>query len=172
MTPESFMVLLGDHIRLAPAGAKPCTVQAIECHDGYRGHAMVGMQVVGADAVGRMGVASGDPVAPGKVYRCSRIVEKPSVEIARDQLAVADLGDDAFLAHAGVYVFRPTIFRCFREIAESHPDGEIGLTEAQQMLLEKIPDGSYLLRVDGRVFDVGHPAGYGAAVDAVRTAEL
>lgn len=169
---ESFMVLLGDHVRLAAPGAKPCTVQVIECHDGYRGHAMVGMQVVGADWVSQMGVAGGDPVAPGRVYRCSRIIEKPTPAVAGEQLAVADLGDDSFLAHAGVYVFRPTIFRCLREIAQQAGDAEIGLTEAQQMLLEKIPDSSYLLRVDGEVLDVGNPAGYAAAIDAVRAAAV
>ena len=169
---ETFMVLLGDHVRLPAPGAKPCTVQAIECFDGYRGHAMVGMQVVGADQVDRVGVACGEPAMPGKVYRCRHIIEKPDAATAREELAVPDLGEEAFLAHAGIYVFRPTIFRCLREIGEAAGDGEIGLTEAQTLLLEKAPGESYLLRLDGQVLDVGYPAGYAAAVDAVRARAL
>ncbi len=165
---ETFMVLLGDHLRLPAAGAKPCTVQAVECFDGFRGHAVVGMQVVDVDQVDRVGVACGEPVAPGKVFRCRHIVEKPSAAVARESLQIPGLGEGAFLAHAGVYIFRPTIFTCLRELVDG-ADGEIGLTEAQALLLEKAPGESYLLRVDGQVLDVGYPAGYAAAAEAVRS---
>jgi len=45
--------------------------------------------------------------------------------------------------------------------------GELGLTEAQSLLLASHPEDHYLLAVAGATYDAGHPAGY-AARAAVR----
>ena len=167
--PEPFVVLLGDHVHVANAGAKGCLAQVTGAFEGYRGAAMVGMQIVGPEEVSRVGVAAGEPIVPGHVYRCCRLIEKPSVAAARDQLVTPDLAADRFLAHAGIYIFKPEIFVYLRELADdAERTGELGLTDAQQRLLARRPDDYYLTTIAGRVYDVGHPAGYADAQQAFR----
>ena len=171
--PDPFMVLLGDHIRLPASGAKPCAAQVAEAAEAFRGAAAVGVQLVGAGDVHLVGVCAGEPVAADRVYRCRRIVEKPDAATAAVELTTPGLPADQYLAHAGIYLFRPEIFACLAELAaQPGRSGEHGLTEAQQLLLARHPDDYYLMRIAGEVFDVGHPAGYAEAFQAFRQTSM
>jgi UTP--glucose-1-phosphate uridylyltransferase len=171
--PDPFMVLLGDHVRLPAAGTKPCAAQVAEAAEGFRGAAAVGVQLVGAAEVHLVGVCAGEPVVADHVYRCRQIVEKPDAATAETELTTPGLPDGKYLAHAGVYLFRPEIFACLAELtAQPGRSGEHGLTEAQQLLLARHPDDYYLMRIAGDVFDVGHPAGYAETFQAVRQAPM
>ena len=85
----------------------------------------------------------------GDVFELQRLVEKPSVEEAPSNLAVA-----------ARYVFSPVIFE---KLAETQPGkgGEIQLTDAIQLVLEAGGKGIGLrLRPDERRFDIGNFESY------------
>lgn len=163
--PESFMVLLGDHLRLPVGAARPCAAQVAEAADGFRGSAVVGVQVVGADQLCLVGVCAGESVVADHVYRCLRIVEKPDPATAAE-LTTPGLPPNRYLAHAGIYIFSPEIFACLDELAGG--PGELGLTAAQERLLARHGEDYYLIRIAGNVHDAGCPDGYADAVAAFR----
>jgi len=168
---DPFLLFLGDYVYVAEEGAPPCAAQVAAAFGQYAGAAMVGMQPIGQDELARCGVARGDPVA-GNVFRCTRLIEKPDLDTARRRLVTPGLPDGRFLAHCGIYAFSPALFDCLDELVQRDRSGgeEIQLADAQQMLLERHPRDYYLLRISGRGYDTGTPAGYAETFDAIRHA--
>jgi len=168
---EPFMLLLGDHVYATAERGRPCGAQVVEAYAEHRGAAMVGMHVVGPEALGGVGVARGRLVR-GSVYVCEHIKEKPDPETARRELVSPDLGAERFLAHAGIYLFTPEIFDCLHQLTAAYrPAGkELELTDAQAILRQRHPEDYYLVRIAGQCLDAGTPAGYAAAFEAIRRA--
>lgn len=166
---EPFMMLLGDHAWVSAERARPSAAQVVDAYAEHRGAAMVGMQVVAPEALPSVGVARGRLVKD-RLYVCEDIVEKPTVEVARQRLTSPDLGPEKYLAHNGMYVFSPEIFDCLRELSRAYrPAGEeLQLTAAQQLLLSRHREDYFLLSVAGRCMDCGTPCGYAEAFDAIR----
>jgi UTP--glucose-1-phosphate uridylyltransferase len=166
---EPFLLLLGDYVFRAEAGEPSCADQVISAFAAEGGAAVVGMQAVGPDALGRCGVACGEPLS-GDIYKCIRLAEKPGLAEARAKLRTPGLPPDRFLAHFGIYAFSPVLFDCLNELVETRrpKHQEIELADAQAMLLERFPEEYFLLRVRGTAIDAGTPAGYAAAQAAVR----
>jgi UTP--glucose-1-phosphate uridylyltransferase len=166
---EPFLVLLGDHVHVAAGSARPCGAQVVDAFAERRGAATIGVQVVGADELPRVGAARGLP-ATDTVYRCQESIEKPNAATARQRLVTPGLGADRFLAHAGIYLFTPEIFDCLRELTRAYrPAGEeLQLTDAEAALLRRHPEDVYLVRIAGQCLDAGTPAGYAAAQEALR----
>ena len=163
----SVMVLLGDHIHL-PAPDRPApAAQVAEAFADRRPAAMVGVQAVDAAELHLVGVCRGAEPA-GCVYKCMDVVEKPDAATAAEKLTTPGLPDGKYLAHAGIYVFGPEIFDCLAPLVAARAEGtEVGLTEAQQALLARRPEGCFLCRIEGLTLDVGTPAGYAAAQAAM-----
>jgi UTP--glucose-1-phosphate uridylyltransferase len=160
------MVLLGDHVHLAEDGPGPVAEVASAFAAGEAA-AVVGVQRVGAEGLGLVGVCRGEP-AGERLYRCTDIVEKPDAATAADRLITPGLPAGQYLAHAGIYAFSAEIFDCLARRVAARPDGrEVGLTEAQQDLLARHRDGYLLREVTGRTLDTGTPAAYAAAVAAL-----
>ena len=168
-----FLLLLGDHVYLAEPGRPPCGRQVIDAFAARQGVAMVGMQPVGPEQLSLVGVAAGRGLGEG-VYRCTDFVEKPDSDTARRRLVTADLGEDRFLAHCGIYVLAPEIFDCLAELARADraAGAEVQLADAQSMLLRRHPQDYYLYRIAGRALDTGTPAGYSAAQWALHEARI
>ncbi|MDY6914280.1 MAG: sugar phosphate nucleotidyltransferase [Planctomycetota bacterium] len=166
---EGFCMLLGDHIYTAQPDRPTCAGQVVAAFDDRRPAAMIGMQTVGPEELARVGTAGGKPVGDN-IYRCTSLVEKPSIATARAKLRTPGLGEDKFLAHCGIYIFTPEIFDCLAELsARVSPAGqELPMTEAQQILLRRHPEDYYLLRIAGAAYDTGNTAGYAAAQAAIR----
>ena len=166
---QPFLLLLGDHVWVAAERARPCAAQVAEAHAARRGAAMIGMQVVGAEDLGRFGIARGRLLAEN-VYACEDLAEKPDAGAARQRLVSPDLGEGRYLAHGGLYLFTPEIFDCLRELARAYrPAGEeLQLTDAQAILRRRHPEEYFLVRVAWRCLDAGTPAGYAAAAEAIR----
>jgi len=161
------LVLLGDHMHLADAGAPPCAAQVAAAFESTPAAAMVGMQTVGPDELAKVGVAAGTPLGES-IYRCSELIEKPTLRAARHKLVTPGLSADSFLAHCGIYAFGPEIFECIEAArAEMQAGGEIELTASQRILLGRHPNDYYLIKVAGRAYDIGTPAGYAEAFRAV-----
>ncbi|MBS3733945.1 MAG: hypothetical protein KGY99_03355 [Phycisphaerae bacterium] len=163
---EPVCVLLGDHVRRA-AGRSSCTAQVLAAMDAHAPDVMIGMQVIGPEALERCGVAAGEPLgdpAAGGVYRCTALIEKPDAATAQRELVTPGLGADRYLAHAGIYAFTPAIFDALRDLSAEGADGEIELTEAERRLCGR---GEVLLcRVAGDVLDTGTPGAYADAFAA------
>jgi len=154
------MVFLGDHVHLCPCGCGSPAAQVAEAFAANGPAAMVGVQIVRGETVERVGVCRGEPLE-GFVYRCTRIVEKPTLSAAREFLVTPGLPKGKYLAHAGIYVFTAEIFDCLEPLVASRPEGaEVGLTEAQQELLARHRQDYLLLRIEGMTYDMGTPAGY------------
>ncbi len=171
------MVLLGDHIHLPAAGAPAPTAQVREVFAGGSVSAVVGVQVVSEQELRLVGVCRGEPLGPSDcagqtgqdVYRCTDIIEKPDPATAARRLSSPGLPPRRYLAHAGIYLFTEEIFDCLEPLVARRAEGaEVGLTEAQQALLERHPDAYLLVRIAGRTCDVGTPAGYVAAQAQIR----
>ena len=162
---ESFAVLLGDHAYAYP-GERSCIQQVAGAYRDHPGAAMIGVQTVPETELLRVGTAAGERITDN-VYRCTRFVEKPSVQVAGEQLRTSGLDEGQYLAHCGIYVFQPVIFDCLREVAGVSPtDGELELSAAQSVLLDRCGESYYLCRISGRAFDVGSPRGYAGAQEA------
>jgi UTP--glucose-1-phosphate uridylyltransferase len=158
---DPFMLLLGDHIHVTHDMRPTCAQQVVRAFAAQRAAAMVGVYTIGPDKLSSVGVAAGEHVVDS-TYRCTEFVEKPDVDTARRRLVTEGLQPDEFLAHCGIYVFTDDIFECLRCLMRSNPSGheEVELAAAQAMLLEQQAYDYYLVRVSGRVYDTGFPAGY------------
>lgn len=166
---EPFLLLLGDHVRLPEAGRPSCAAQVTAAFARHECAAMVGMQTVGPEELAHVGVAAGAPLGD-RLYRCRDFAEKPDPAAARDKLVTPGLGEDRFLAHAGVYAFGPEMMGILAGMLEGRSPtqtGELELADAQAKLLRRHPEDYLLCHVAGQVLDVGTPAGYARAVSVL-----
>jgi len=164
---EPFILMLGDHVYIEDPNKLPCVVQIAKAFDSVGGVAMIGMQLVSAYELPRVGVAAGIPIQQD-IYQCTDFVEKPDLLTARQRLVTAGLPKDIFLAHCGIYIFGPEIFDCLSEVSSKtrDADGEIELADAQAVLLKKYPEEYFLYKIAGRAYDTGTPIGYATAQSA------
>jgi len=97
--------------------------------------------------VTRYGIVDGDPEPSNhNLVRLRRLVEKPSVEQAPSDLAIA-----------GRYVFTPEIFECIDETGRG-VGGEIQLTDAMNLLAQR--DLMYALAWQAKRYDIGNQLEY------------
>jgi UTP--glucose-1-phosphate uridylyltransferase len=93
-----------------------------------------------------------------ELIEVTRIIEKPSPEIARAQLRVDGLGDDEFLGWFGMHALAPSIFNVLEDMIarDIRHKGEFQLTYAQE--LQRRREGYFALEMtDGKRFDFGTP---------------
>jgi UTP--glucose-1-phosphate uridylyltransferase len=167
---DDFLVLLGDHLYVEEPGRTPCVKQVADAFAARGGAAMIGVQAVGAEQLPYVGTVGGEPIGPS-VYKCTAFVEKPDLATARQRLRTPGLAEGEYLAHCGIYAFTPEIFDCLSWLASAdRPAGqELGLADAQSILLKRHPDSYYLYRIDGKAYDIGIPANYAAALEALKS---
>lgn len=134
---EPFAVLLGD--TLVESGS-PVTKQLADIYDRY-GESVVALEEVDPLKVGRYGVISGREIT-SNVYLIQDFVEKPSVEEAPSNLAIA-----------GRYVLTPEIFSYIERTAAGKND-EIQLTDSLRLLVAE--RAVYGMRFDGCRYDIGN----------------
>ena len=135
---EPFLCLLGDAVF---SGGEP---PAKQLADAYRefGTSVIGVEEVAPERVERYGIVGGTPLREG-VLRVDTLVEKPSREAAPSRLAVA-----------ARYVLSPAIFDCLDRTPPGK-GGEVQLTDAIRLLLEREPVHAVVLRA--RRHDIGNP---------------
>jgi len=141
---EPFICMLGDTIFSLPpaeaAGNLPARA-LVEAHQKF-GTAVVALEEVPPEKVSRYGIVGGQMVEPG-VIRIDKLVEKPTVEAAPSRLAVA-----------ARYLLTPAIFKCLQETRPGKA-GEIQLTDALQLLLQREPIHGVVLKANRH--DIGNP---------------
>ncbi|MBI5280375.1 MAG: UTP--glucose-1-phosphate uridylyltransferase GalU [Candidatus Solibacter usitatus] len=143
---EPFAVLLGDTIIDPPAGQKPGLQQLLEAFEGTQA-SVVAVHRVPMEWVSRYGVVDGEPEDGNpNLLRLRKLVEKPAVEAAPSNLAIA-----------GRYVFTAEIFDCIDRTTRG-VGGEIQLTDAMNLLAQESP--VYALAWQARRFDIGNRVEY------------
>jgi len=134
---EPFALLLGDTIIQSDI---PAIRQLMEIHAKHGG-SVIGLETVPPEKVSRYGVIKGS-ILNGKVYLLDDLVEKPPVDNAPSNLAIA-----------GRYVLTADIFSCLERVTPGLL-GEIQLTDALRILVQQAPMHGVLL--EGRRHDIGN----------------
>lgn len=157
---EPFVLMLGDHIYLSETSER-CTRQLVRTFESYDCEAVTGVQLTLEKQLHLFGTIRGKPVDESRgVYSAELIIEKPSIEVARQQLVTPGLAAGNYLSHFGIHVFSPRIFDSLEYLIHNdvREKGEIQLTAAQEHL--RATRGKYLVAVvDGQRYDTGIPYG-------------
>lgn len=149
---EPVLILLGDAL---VHGSVPCSCELVEQSRALGGVSVVGLERVPRERVSRYGIVGAEPAGRERLFRLTRLVEKPAPAEAPSDLAVA-----------GRYLLSPRILGL---LADQPPGrgGEIQLTDAIQRLLSLEP--VYGCQYAGQRYDIGNPAGYLSALNAYST---
>lgn len=175
---EPFLLLLGDHVFISDMRER-CARQLIATFERLTPDAVSAVAITEESLLHLFGVIKGRRVdGANGLYRAEMIVEKPSIELARAQLATPDLPDGNYLAHFGMHVFSPRIFDSLEYLIRNdlRAGGEFQLTAAQEHLRQQ--SGNYLAAVvQGARYDAGIPFGLmetqlALALNGVHRAEI
>ena len=143
---EPFAVLLGDTIIDPPPGQKPGLRQLLDVFEQKR-TSVVAVHHVPREWVVRYGIVDGEPEHNhAELYRLRQLIEKPSVDEAPSDLAIA-----------GRYVFTADIFDCIDHTA-SGVGGEIQVTDAMNLLARR--EAMYALAWQAKRYDIGNRVEY------------
>ena len=140
---DPVLILLGDALVLSET---PCARTMVEASRIHGNASVVGLEQVPPEKVSRYGIVAGEKTEQNNLLQLSALVEKPALEDAPSNLAVA-----------GRYLLHPRIFELLEDTQAGH-GGEIQLTDAISSLLQELPVLGY--RYPGKRFDIGNPAGY------------
>jgi UTP--glucose-1-phosphate uridylyltransferase len=157
---EPFLLLLGDHIYISDIKDR-CALQLIKIYEQYMLDAVTGVQPTVERLLHLFGVLRGAPIDPAKgVYKADLIIEKPSIEVAREQMHTPGLPAGNYLAHFGMHVFSPRIFDSLEYLIKNNirEKGEIQLTAAQEHLRQHT-DKYWAVINQGQRLDTGIPYG-------------
>ena len=135
---EPFVILLGD--TLIEGNQGNITKQLINVFNKYN-KSVVALEEVDKNMVNRYGIVHGKEVEPN-VLAIDQFIEKPSVETAPSNLAIASR-----------YIFTPEIFD-YLDRVKPGLNNEVQLTDAMQMMLQE--NDMYGLKVEGKRYDMGN----------------
>ena len=147
---EPFSVLLPDDLFIS----SPSCLQQLASSYNEHGNTTIAVNVIDKKNIHKYGVIDpGDNKLINNEVNVFNIVEKPSAEDAPSDIAVC-----------GRYIFNPSIFK-FIETVKPDSSGEIQITDAIQLLLEK--ENVKAKVYDGIKFDCGSKVGYVEATIAM-----
>ena len=158
---EPFLLLLGDHVYISDTKDR-CASQLIRVYEQYMLDTVTGVQPTVERLLHLFGVIRGAPIEPGRgIYKAELIVEKPSIEQAREMLATPGLPAGNYLAHFGMHVFSPQIFDSLEYLIANdiREKGEIQLTAAQEHLRRQSGQKYWCVVTQGQRYDTGIPYG-------------
>src|SRR3954469_22856573 len=157
---EPFLLLLGDHLYISDTKER-CARQLIKVYEQYMLDAVTGVQPTVERLLHLFGTIRGGPVDPAKgIYKAELIIEKRSIETARERLATPGLPAGNYLAHFGMHVFSPRIFDSLEYLIRNNvrEKGEVQLTAAQEHLRGRT-DKYWSVVTEGQRYDTGIPYG-------------
>lgn len=157
---EPFLLLLGDHI-YSSRTAISCAAQLLDAFTQHGRKSIVSLYQAPGTEVHHYGTVTGTWVDQRQqVLALTEFAEKPSLDYAREHLALPGLGKDQFLCVYGQYILTPEIFTILgRQIADGvRQRGEVQLTTALDALRES--EGMLGFLVDGDHYDTGQPFAY------------
>lgn len=157
---EPFLLLLGDHVYISNRQVR-CARQLIGVFEQNHLDAATAVQIESEVALHLFGVIKGEAVdSNAGLYRALQIMEKPSIQLAREQLQTSGLPPGNYLAHFGMHVFSPRIFDSLEFLIRNdlRENGEFQLTAAQEHLRGHCQN-YWVVVINGRRFDAGIPMG-------------
>ncbi len=157
---EPFLLLLGDHVYISEVKDR-CARQLIRVFEQYMLDAVTGVQPTIEKQLHLFGVIKGEPIEPAKgIFKSELIIEKPSIEVAREQLTSPGLPAGNYLAHFGMHVFSPRIFDSLEYLFKNNirEKNEFQLTAAQEHLRQN-SDKYWAVVSQGQRYDTGIPYG-------------
>ena len=157
---EPFLLLLGDHVYISDVKDR-CARQLIKVYEQYMLDAVTGVQPTVERMLHLFGTIRGGPIDPAKgIYKAELIIEKPTIDQAREQLATPGLPAGNYLAHFGMHVFSPRIFDSLEYLIKNNlrEKGEIQLTAAQEHLRQHTKK-YWAVVSQGQRYDTGIPYG-------------
>ncbi|HEY3330016.1 MAG TPA: sugar phosphate nucleotidyltransferase [Capsulimonadaceae bacterium] len=156
---EAFVLLLGDHVYLAPE-ERNCTQQVVDVWNNF-GQPVSSVAQVPEAVITRFGTLNGTLIDghPG-AYKITEMIEKPTIETARERLRAPGIPEGEYLCFFGIHVFPPVLFDCIGHLIKNdiRDKKEIQLTSAQTLLLNSV-DTYIAATVNGTRFDMGVPEG-------------
>ncbi|MBK7106047.1 MAG: UTP--glucose-1-phosphate uridylyltransferase GalU [Ignavibacteriae bacterium] len=138
---EPFAVLLGDTV---VRSVIPATQQLIDIYEQYK-QIVIGVEQVPKEKVHRYGIVGGVKINDS-LYQLNEMIEKPSIEEAPSNLAVASR-----------YILTPDIFKALEE-TKAGKNNEIQLTDALKIFLSRGSVYSYTF--EGKRYDIGDKLDY------------
>jgi UTP--glucose-1-phosphate uridylyltransferase len=157
---DPFLLLLGDHVYISDIKDR-CAKQLISVYEKYNLDAISGVQPTLERLLHLFGVIKGEPIEPEKgIYKTALIIEKPSVELAREKLVTPGQPAGNYLAHFGMHVFSPKIFDSLEYLIKNNirEKNEFQLTAAQEHMRQHT-DKYWCLVTQGQRYDTGIPYG-------------
>jgi UTP--glucose-1-phosphate uridylyltransferase len=157
---EPFLLLLGDHVYISDIKDR-CARQLIRVFEQYMLEAATSVQPTVERLLHLFGTIRGQPIDPARgIYKAELIIEKPSIEVARQQLVTPGLPAGNYLCHFGQHVFGPRIFDSLEYLIKNNlrEKGEFQLTAAQEHLRQNT-DKYWAVHVQGQRYDTGIPYG-------------
>jgi UTP--glucose-1-phosphate uridylyltransferase len=157
---DPFLLLLGDHVYISDVKDR-CAAQLIKVFEQYMLDAVTGVQPTVERMLHLFGTIRGEPIDPAKgIYRAELIIEKPTIETAREKLATPGLPAGNYLAHFGMHVFSPRIFESLEYLIKNNirDKGEVQLTAAQEHLRQNT-NKYWVVHTQGQRYDTGIPYG-------------
>ena len=157
---EPFLLLLGDHVYISDTKDR-CALQLIRVFEQYMLDAVSGVQPTVERLLHLFGTIRGTPIDAARgVYKAELIVEKPTIEQAREQLVTPMLPAGNYLAHFGMHVFSPRIFDSLEYLIKNNirEKGEIQLTAAQEHMRQHTQK-YWAVVSQGQRYDTGIPYG-------------
>ena len=154
---EPVLLCLGDH--LFRGGHESCHRKLIQAYQVCGGKTVSAVNCIRAEELFGYGTIAGKRRQSNPaLIDVSLIIEKPSVEIAREKLVVDGLDHDKFLGWFGMHALAPSIYEVLEEMIAKNirQNGEIQLTYAQELLRQR--EGYCALEMIGdKRFDFGMP---------------
>jgi UTP--glucose-1-phosphate uridylyltransferase len=159
---EPFLLMLGDHVYISDTKDR-CALQLIRCFESYDCDAVTAVQLTLERHLHLFGTIRGNPIDSARgVYQAELIVEKPSIDEAREKLATPGLPAGNYLSHFGMHVLSPQIFESLEYLMANNlrEKNEIQLTMAQEHLRKTGKHSKYLaMLAQGQRLDTGIPYG-------------
>jgi UTP--glucose-1-phosphate uridylyltransferase len=157
---EPFLLMLGDHVYISDIKDR-CARQLIRVFEQYMLEAATSVQPTVERLLHLFGTIRGQPIDPARgIYKAELIIEKPSIEVARQQLVTPGLPAGNYLCHFGQHVFGPRIFDSLEYLIKNNlrEKGEFQLTAAQEHMRQNT-DKYWAVHVQGQRYDTGIPYG-------------
>lgn len=157
---EPFLLMLGDHVYISDVKDR-CARQLIKVYEQYMCEVVTGVQPTLERLLHLFGTIQGLPIEPAKgIYKAGLIIEKPSIDAAREKLVTPGLPAGNYLAHFGIHVFGPRIFESLEYLFKNNlrEKGEFQLTAAQEHLRQQT-DKYWVVVCQGQRYDTGIPYG-------------
>jgi UTP-glucose-1-phosphate uridylyltransferase/mevalonate kinase len=161
---EPFLLMLGDHVYRSETD-RSCAQQLVDAYNQH-GLSVVGLRRTPEVMISSFGTVGGHWMEDDyTLLNITEFAEKPTVDYARNNLAVEGVPDDEYLTLFGQYIIKPQIFDYLEEHIDNNvrQKGEFQLTSALDRLRQE--DGFLGLMIDGQRFDIGLPEYYLRTLD-------